>query len=159
MSTTDHNKILGVIHLAYGAFNVLVMTLLSIFMFGVLGFAAARTSGSEAAGMGLFALIMVFVIGLNLLFTVPEFVTGYALLKRKKWAKIAGVISAILESLSFPFGTALCVYTLWFLFSEHGRVIYDQPRGALPPPPVQWAGATVGRQAEYVPPAGPPDWR
>lgn len=158
MNSTDHNKILGIIHIAYGAFTVIVLLLLAVFLFPVLGFAAARTSGGEVAGIGIVALIVGIVIGVNLLLTVPEFVAGYALLKRKKWAKAAGVVSAILESLNFPFGTALCVYTLWFLFSDQGKALYDKSPAALPPPPVpQWVNSP-NREAAYVPPS-PSDWR
>jgi hypothetical protein len=158
-STTDHNKVLGIIHLAYGAFNVLVLLLISVFVFGVVGIAALGQEGG-ALGLGIVGVIMLFFISFNLIMTIPEFVAGYALLKRKKWAKGACIVSAILESLSFPFGTALCVYTLWFIFSEQGRRIYDMSNAALPAAPPSWAGASVrGREPQYVPPVSPPDWR
>jgi hypothetical protein len=156
--TTDHNKILGIIHLAYGAFNVLVLIVITLFMVGVMGLVATGQSGGEAIPIGIFGFLMAIVILLNLVFTAPEFVTGYALLKRKRWARVAGIIAAIIESLNFPFGTALCVYTLWFLFSDKGKLLYDKTSSALPPSPRQWQQFHQ-REVQYVPPSAPPDWR
>ena len=155
---TDHSKTLGIIHIAYGLFNVLMLIVAAIFIFGVLGFAALNSSGSDVAGIGLAGFIILVALGFSAILTLPEFVAGYALLKRKKWAKAAGVVSAILEAMSFPFGTALCVYTLWFLFSEQGKRIYDHQH-ALPPQPPQWGAISNHREVEYAPPVVPPDWR
>ena len=82
------------------------------------------------------------------------------MLKRKKWAKVAGIVAAIVDGLSFPFGSALCVYTLWFIFSEDGRRLYDKNLYALPPPSLRWGNVSATpRKVEYIPPASPPDWR
>ena len=56
----------------------------------------------------------------------PVVLAGYALLKRKRWAKTMGLIAAIVAGLNFPLGSALCVYTLWFLFGESGRFLYHK---------------------------------
>ena len=149
----DHSKILGIIHLVYGAFNVLVLIAVAIFVGGIMGLALGQ-GGKEAVPMSIVGVIMTFVILLNVLFTAPEFIAGYALLKRKRWARVAGIIAAIVESLNFPLGTALCVYTLWFLFSDKGRLLYDTASTALPAPLPQWQP-----DAQYVAPATPPDWR
>ena len=69
--------------------------------------------------------------------------------------------------MSFPFGTALCVYTLWFLFGE-GKNFYETlgaggtGRGALPNASTfgwEAQGSTRARQYEYTPPPQPPNWR
>ena len=38
----------------------------------------------------------------------------------------------MLAGLTFPFGTALCVYTLWFMFGEKGKFLYHKAAYALP---------------------------
>ena len=58
---------------------------------------------------------------------IPSFVAGYALIERQS---LAG--SSRLRS--FPIGTAICVYTLWFLLSEPGKILYDTPSQPLPQP-------------------------
>ena len=104
---------------------------------------------------------MAFVLVLvTLLYAVPSFLAGYALLKRKRWAKTMGLIAAIVAGLNFPLGSALCVYTLWFLFGESGRFLYHQSGLRAS----SWrclVGQRTSRELEreYVPPSAPPDWR
>jgi hypothetical protein len=156
MNSNDHNKVLGILHLVYGGFNVLVIFVTAIFMLVMLGFIGASARDNAALPMGIFGLIMIVVLLVNIVLTAPSFIAGYAMLRRKRWAKVAGLVAAVLEGLSIPFGTALCVYTLWFLFSDNGKHFYDKDAHMLPPPPPQWGTASVPqREAEYA----PRDWR
>lgn len=155
-SPTDHNKILAITHLVWGVFSVVVTVLVSIVMLVMLGFVASESR--NPVPVGLFTVVMILVVLVNLVLTLPSFVAGYAMLKKKRWAKPAGIVAAIIDGLSFPFGTAICVYTLWFIFSEQGRQLYDN-RLALPPSPPVWNEAIRQREFEYVPPVTPPDWR
>jgi hypothetical protein len=55
-------------------------------------------------------------------------VAGWGLLTLRPWARILMIILAILGLFSFPFGTALSVYTLWVLFSNEGAALFNGPR-------------------------------
>ncbi len=156
MKATSHNKILGILHLAYGGLAALLMIGASVLMIGVI---AIKSNSGKSIPVGILAL-MIFVVALSLLLITPSFLAGYAFLKRKPWAKTMGIIAAMVAGLSFPLGTALCVYTLWFLFGESGRFLYHKAAYALPPGDTSWTRA-VSREAEreYVPPSAPPDWR
>jgi hypothetical protein len=101
---------------------------------------------------------------------LPSFIAGYAILKRKSWAKMASIIAAVLETMSFPLGTAVAIYSFWFMFSDAGRAMYDKNfnspqrpyalRDTPPPPASEWdTRASREREREYVPPPQPPDWR
>jgi len=160
MTPTSHNRILGILHLAYGGLTVLLMIAISIFMLTIMGVIATNNNSGQPIPVGIFALVMVFVVAINLLLVTPSFLAGYALLKRKRWAKTMGIIAAMVAGLSFPLGTALCVYTLWFLFGESGRFLYHKAAYALPPGDAAWA-RMASREPEraYVPPSAPPDWR
>jgi hypothetical protein len=70
-------------------------------------------------------VILIFAGIINLLFTIPSVVAGYALLKRRPWGKIAGIVAGVCTAMSFPIGTAVAVYTFWFLFGETGKALYD----------------------------------
>ncbi len=159
MTPTSHNKILGILHLAYGGFTALLMAAISIFMLLVISSTATNNRG-EPIPAGILALVMIVLFAVALLQITPSFLAGYALLKRRRWAKTIGIIAAAVAGLSFPLGTALCVYTLWFLFGESGRFLYHKAAYALPPGDASWA-KTVSREPErvYVPPSAPPDWR
>jgi hypothetical protein len=158
MTPTSHNKILGILHLAYGGLIALLMLAISIFMLMIGAF--ATNNRGEPMPSGILALIMIVVAVVTLLQITPSFLAGYALLKRKRWAKTMGIIAAMVAGLSFPLGTALCVYTLWFLFGESGRFLYHKAAYALPPGEALWARTASREQVrDYVPPSAPPDWR
>jgi hypothetical protein len=158
MTPTSHNRILGILYLAYGGLTALLMLAISIFVLMMSVFATNNSGKPMPAGV--LALVMIVVAGVTLLQITPSFLAGYALLKRKRWAKTMGIIAAIVAGLNFPLGSALCVYTLWFLFGESGRFLYHKAAYALPPGDASWA-RTVSREREraYIPPSAPPDWR
>ena len=165
MTPQDHNKVIGIMHLLWGGFNALTMIIFVPFFLiltGIIGSDPHAPPGLPVI-FGFFGLL--FLI-LAVLFGIPPLVAGYGMLKRRSWAKVAGSVSACLCALSFPFGTALCVYTFWFLFSE-GENFYRAPdapawRGSL-----KGAGtfdwetrrASDARQPADAPPPEPPDWR
>ena len=163
MTPQDHNKVIGIMHLIWGGFNALTLLIIVPIFLVIGGFIGSAPDAPPGLGI-FFGLFGVFMAFLALVAGVPPVVAGYAMLKRKSWAKIAGIISACLCALSFPVGTALCVYTFWFLFSD-GENFYNRPdaaawRGSLPDANAadwQTRQASDARQKDYAPP--PPDWR
>src|SRR5919107_4424326 len=117
MTPQDHNKVIGIMHLIYGGFNALIMFIVGLFFIPVwaLGASDPNAPPGLAAFFGIMGVLMV-VLGVVL--GLPSILAGYAMLKHKSWARVMGVVAACVEALSFPFGTALCVYTLWFLFGQ-----------------------------------------
>src|SRR5688572_4648926 len=132
--------------------------------------------GALASGPGptgppafLFVFMLLFMLVMFTLFTLPSFIAGYGLLKGKKWAKIWAIIAAVLSGGQFPMGTAVTVYTFWFLFSEPGKQYFDRGKYALPPGRQTWADQQWDydaqrqregqREGQYNPPPPPPDWR
>lgn len=155
MTPTAHNNLLGVLHLAYGTLTFSAMIFVSMAVLVMIA-----TTPDEAVSSGVFALIIVAAIFVNLLLPIPSLTAGYGLLKRKRWARKMGIVAGIVAALTPPFGIALCVYTLWFMFGERGRFLYHSAAYALPEAPED--RNRLGRQvdqAEYVPPSTPPDWR
>ncbi|HEX8560782.1 MAG TPA: hypothetical protein VF668_21995 [Pyrinomonadaceae bacterium] len=175
MTPQDHNKVIGIMHLIYGGFNALMMLIFVPFFLAIGGIAASDPT-APAGLTAIFGFFGALMLALALLFGLPPILAGYAMLKRRRWAKTAGVIAACVESISMPFGTALCVYTLWFLLGQ-GEQFHragDGHAGAFRPSPQDWRSPLPGastfdweaqrarrseRQREYVPPPQPPDWR
>jgi hypothetical protein len=156
-------------HLIYGGFFAL-MTL----MIGAFGVAFAIVLANVPPDPGapppvFFIVLMAFFVGIYGLLSLPSILAGYAMLKRRSWAKIAGIIAAIISAISFPFGTALCVYSLWFFFggggSDYERVVSGANwHGTLGGPSTSSYGWESHRTADersrqYVPPVEPPSWR
>ena len=167
MTPREHNKTLGILHLVYGGLNSLGLLAGGLFIF-LGGMAGAF---DPLAGEVVFAVSGIFVALFLLLFLLlglPSLIAGYGILQMKKWARTAGIVSGALSAINFPFGSALCIYTLWFLFNE-GRELYEDPRELE----ARWQERSLGggsyasawsesrstkRQEEYVPPAQPPSW-
>ncbi len=166
MTAEEHNRTVGICHLAYGALSALFMFAI-LFFFGAIMFAIPDPD----APFGFFMIVMFFMMIWSLILTLPSFIAGYAMLKHKPWARMASIIAAVLETMSFPLGTGVAIYSFWFMFSDAGRAMYDknftQPyrpyalRDAPPQPPAsEWNARTSGaREGEYAPPTQPPDWR
>jgi hypothetical protein len=157
LTPQEHNKYLAVSHLVYAS----LMCLLSLVITGF--FIAMFTAAPSGPPAGLIVFMSVFILGIYGLMTAPSFVAGYGLLKSRKWARTASIIGGILAASNFPIGTAVCVYTFWFLFSEPGKALFEsKQRYELPPGPPTWAGDFATSQkprTEYTPPPTPPDWR
>ena len=161
MTPEEHNKYLAYSNIAYGALMALLGLLMMVFFVGVLG----TVPNGPPLGMMLFFTLMITAIYGAM--TIPSFIAAWALLKRKKWARTASIIAAVIAASNFPIGTAVTVYTFWFLFSDPGKGFFDQNNYnyALPPAQQTWANqsweqdARRQRDAQYQPPPSPPDWR
>jgi hypothetical protein len=171
MTPQDHNKVIGIMHLIWGGFNFLMMLFIVPFILMLLG-----PMGSDptppAEFKAVFGVFMGVIIAVSVLFTIPPLLAGYALLKRKSWAKVAGIVSACFTAFSMPFGTALTVYTIWFLCGQQGDQLYRKGaantyepwRGSLRDAnafdwEAQRAADARRREQNYAPPPQPPDWR
>ena len=119
------------------------------------------TAVPDGPPVGVMVFMMIFVAGLYSLMIVPSLIAGYGLLKHKSWARTAAIIGAVTAAMNFPLGTAACVYTFWFLFSEPGKAIFEKRNYMLPPGTQTWAYGVQNKQVEatYTPPPNPPDWR
>jgi hypothetical protein len=143
MTSLEHNKWLGIAHLSYAGFQLLMMAVTMAFI-GVMFsniFGQARRMGGEPPPPFV-GLVLVLAGVFQVVFSIPPIVAGFALLKRRSWAKIAAIVGGVVAAMSFPIGTALAVYTFWFLFSDPGQQLYpSKSSDAPPPPPDDWQAA------------------
>ncbi|HTG93123.1 MAG TPA: hypothetical protein VL866_11080 [Pyrinomonadaceae bacterium] len=155
MTPEQHNKYLSWAHLGYAGITSLFMLLMMGFMGAML-----RTDPNGPPA-GFIAFMVLFMGVMFSAMIIPSFVAAYALRKRKRWAKIASIIAGVTSATNAPFGTAVCVYTFWFLFSEPGKALYDNPQRMLPDArQAAWpVNKTAAKEEQYVPPPSPPDWR
>ena len=127
-----HHKLIAILHLVHGF--VAAATAVGVFLTVVvlIGFRTALerwvfqiyepTDANPGAWLSVFAVAVtaVYMVG-ALLFTVPALAGGYGMWKRRRWARKFVLVSAVVAALNVPFGTALAVYTFWFLFVDEGR--------------------------------------
>ncbi len=163
MTPQEHNKMLGIFHLVYGGFTALLMLAMMAFIFFIV---ASMPQGGPPFAPFMFMGVFLFIY--SLIFTLPSFVAGYAMLKRKSWARTAAIVAAVMETMSMPLGTAVAVYSFWFMFGDAGKRFYAQTavetEGAFraapmlhePPPPPWWQEAQARERAPVRPQQ---DWR
>ncbi|MBD3299676.1 MAG: hypothetical protein GF341_13550 [candidate division Zixibacteria bacterium] len=107
-----HIQILGILMIVLGVLGLLgMLTVISLFGLG------GMFSGNEDVALGALGL-GVIIGGLILLTHLPALVAGIGILKHQEWARILGIIVAVLNVLSFPFGTALAIYAFWVLLKQ-----------------------------------------
>ena len=143
MTAKDHNKTLGILFLVYGGLNALGL-LIGLLMFGGMGAALVATGKNDEQVGGAVFLVLALIIGvISFAFLVPTLMAGFKMLKAQRSSRIWAIVAAILALISFPFGTALGIYALWFLFGDQGKQFYGGANFAPgsyapPPPPNSW---------------------
>ncbi|MGH9904882.1 MAG: hypothetical protein ACRD8U_04755, partial [Pyrinomonadaceae bacterium] len=95
MTPEQHNKYLGVAHLVYaGLYSLMIVGFL--ILFGVIFIGLANSPDvKDAPPGGVFLVFWFFIAAFYAAFTLPSFVAGYGLLKRRRWAKVASIVSAV----------------------------------------------------------------
>jgi hypothetical protein len=120
MTAEEHNRTLATLHFIYGAMHGLTLAGLLLLIIAV-RFASLATKAISTFWLAIGVLVFVvllFVVGL-----LPLAV-GYALRKRKWWAKPLGLSLAVISLINIPVGTALGIYTIKFFRSEGGVQLY-----------------------------------
>ena len=120
MTAEDHNKTLATLHFIYGAMHGL--TLAGLLLLVVVVKLATPTAYS-ISGFWIAFGVLTFVVLLFVVSLIPLAV-GYALKKRKRWARPLGLALAVLSLINIPVGTALGIYTIKFFRSEGGVRLY-----------------------------------
>ena len=134
-----HVKVLGILHIVFGALGILVaLGLLLLFggLAGVIGATAETGRDDRAAAMGVLSIIGAIVFFVVLILSLPGLIAGIGLLKFRPWARILGIVISALDLIHVPFGTALGVYGLWVLLSNETEALFRNPNAymAYPPP-------------------------
>lgn len=104
-----HINVVAALQIGLSIFNLLIAFLIFTVLKLVGGFvddANATTILSIIADV----LAIVFIV-----ISVPGILAGMGLYKRKEWARILTLILSVIEIFSFPFGTAIGIYSIWAL--------------------------------------------
>ena len=143
MTARDHNKLLSIFFFIQGGLQLLGGVFIVV-IYGFLGgamLANARLDDEQVMG-GIFLGLAVVIGLIMLVLSCLYLIGGLKMLKERKVGRTMGIVGSILALLSFPLGTALGVYGLWFMFGD-GRNFYDGIENSgmnytPPPPPNSW---------------------
>lgn len=144
MTPQEHNRILSILFHVSGGLQLLGGIIMAV-IFAGMGSVFVAASGREEEQFvgGLFIVIGIVSAIFVLAFAALDFYAGYKVGKVQPIGRTLGIIVSILSIMSFPLGTALGIYGLWFFFGEQGKMLYglaEAPRVNYqpPPPPNSW---------------------
>jgi hypothetical protein len=119
----QHVKILGILHIVFGALGVFAAVIVLLIFGGISAFVhvSDRSSDLPAPILG---VIGGFVFVLLLVLSLPGLIIGVGLLQFRPWARLAAIILSALDLLQVPFGTALGIYGLWVLLNRETEQMF-----------------------------------
>jgi hypothetical protein len=143
MTARDHNNLFGIFVLIQGGI-VLLIGLAFVVLYGILGATMVGTAHKQEDQLvgGVFVVAGVVIGAVCILLSIFYFFTGLKIRKQKSIGRVLGIVVSVLSLFSFPLGTALGIYGLWFLLGDMGKAIYSgQPDYSgirNTPPPSSW---------------------
>ena len=165
MTPHDHNKYIAWVFMAHAGFQVLMLAFVLFMMSLVLSAPPGPGPGGPPREFMMF--IMGFMVVFQLLFIVPALVAAYGLLKQRSWARLASIIAAVVGAMNVPFGTAACVYAMWFFLGDTWKDVYapsgqheGDPRELSAALEQRWTGMATDEKGNITfNEVEPPDWR
>jgi len=139
MTGKEQARLLGLLFWLLTAFQLFLILIIGIiyavFVGAILGTQPHRPNDPPPE---IFIPIIIAVVAIlcvmTFLFAIPKIVAGYGLRKEKPWARTWAIVASVMAAMHFPFGTAVGVYGLIFLFGDAGKAYFDGPKyGSLSP--------------------------
>jgi hypothetical protein len=121
----QHVKIIAILNIVFGVIGVIAALFVLVFFGGL-----AAVAGSDhdpdapvgAAILGSVGVVAALAVGVM---AVPSILTGWGLLKYRRWAQILGIILSVLSLPGIPLGTALGIYGLWVLLNKETKPLFN----------------------------------
>ena|SRR6478609_6042011 len=121
-----HKKILGILYVVSSMLTILGMILLNAILSIVFSMAFEEVDPDEQKMIEMVSAIVQYVpIFVIIFISIPTLIAGIGLLARQAWATIFALIVGCLKLFSFPFGTAIGIYSIW-IYAE------DQKLSSMP---------------------------
>ncbi|WP_420315815.1 hypothetical protein [Ekhidna sp.] len=130
MDIQSHKKTLGIIHIVYGSLISITFIFIGSFISILFPFIAdeiAKDVGNDADEILLMvsSIIRTVFILLLIFSALPSIIAGIGLLQKKSWGVVIALIAGCVSIFSFPFGTAVGVYSI-YVFVENNKQKNDQ---------------------------------
>ncbi|MDO8930044.1 MAG: hypothetical protein Q7J86_06255 [Bacteroidota bacterium] len=114
-----HINVVAALQIGLSIFNLLI----ALLIFTVLRFAVAFVD--DANGATIVSLIADIIAIAFIIISIPGILAGLGLYKRKEWARILTMILSVIEIFSFPFGTAIGIYSIWALIQPETVAAFE----------------------------------
>jgi hypothetical protein len=144
MTPQEHNRLISIFFHIQGGLQLLagILIVLMYAGFGSYFMLAMHDEGQFVGALlivvGIITAVIVF------LFAALDFYAGFKIGKVQKIGRTLGIVLGIMSLFSFPVGTALGVYAIWFFFGDLGKALYNIDGAGSghqyspPPPPNSW---------------------
>ena len=109
----SHLRAIGIIHIILNSLHILCLLMVPL-LITLIPLPDNFYFPGESWVFLFIAVILFFIF----IFSILGIIGGIALLKRKKWSKVLVLVASAAAALSFPFGTALAVYSFWAILNE-----------------------------------------
>lgn len=131
MNIQSHKRILGILHIVYGSLTALLFVFIGVIISSFLPFiieAIVEDEGPETAMIFemVASVIRMVVTFIFILSAVPSLIGGIGLVQGKNWGLTLCFIAGCISIFSFPFGTALGVYSLYVFIEDNKQRKNDQ---------------------------------
>lgn len=112
MDLTRRIDLVGYLHIGYGALLLLIAVLM--FLLLTVGALILPQVAAWLAGTG----ATIGVAGVLLLIALPSMIAGVGVIRRASWARMVLILLSAIDLFSFPFGTALGIFSLYILLKD-----------------------------------------
>ena len=121
----EHVRLVGILWMAYSALTVVGGVAVIIVAQTIFGGALRMAPGPPPEVSIWLRPLLTCVGGLLLIKAAVGLLTGWGLLQREPWARVAALIVGFISLFNVPIGTALGIYTLWVLLPSQSDDEYQ----------------------------------
>ena len=116
-----HINVVAALQIGLSIFNLLIAFLIFSILKLVIGF-VDDTNGEFVLSIIANAIAILFIV-----LSIPGILAGMGLYKRREWARILSIVLSVIEIFSFPFGTAIGIYSIWVLVQPEAISSFTTP--------------------------------
>ena len=113
-------NIVAALQIGLSIFNLLIAFLIFTVLKVVGGF-VDDSNGSTILSLVADILAIVFIV-----ISLPGIFAGMGLYKRREWARVLTIILSVIELFSFPFGTAIGIFSIWALIQPEAIAEFNE---------------------------------
>ena len=127
-----HIDFLGILYIVWGGLSALVAVAALALAVAAASLLSRETNGPNQIGVAALMAAGTFtVLGVaSLLWGLIHLWVGFAVRRRRTWARTVALGLGIFNLFLLPFGTALGSYTLWVLLDDESRRLFERPLAA-----------------------------
>lgn len=116
-----HINVVAALQIGLSIFNLLIALLIFTIFKLVIGFVDDQ-NGEMVLSIIANVIAIAFIV-----LSVPGILAGLGLYKRQEWARILTLVLSVIEIFSFPFGTAIGIYSIWALIQPESIAAFGNP--------------------------------